>query len=106
MGSAQTVSSRPRSYLLFRLVSYNIKKEWKFVTNKLGIAYTWGFPFKRLVDYKGWTVVLMTIQQAKEFLSELDKGDVEVRILNQEISGTGSERRGSVIYRIVEDSQN
>lgn len=45
----------------------------------------WGFPFRLFIDYKGRTVVLRTIQLVKEFEGELDKEEVEVEVLNQEV---------------------
>lgn len=50
----------------------------------LWVAYRWGFPFKLLIDYKGQTVVLKTLQQTKNFESELEKEAIEVMVLNQD----------------------
>lgn len=61
-------------------------KEWKFLTSKLtqfGLPYKWGYPFK-LLDYKGKTVVLFTIQLAKKIEEALAGEDVEIEVLNQE----------------------
>lgn len=61
-------------------------REWKFLTSKLtwfGLPYKWSYPFKLLTDYKGKTVVLTTIQQAKTFEEALAGEEVEVEVLNQ-----------------------
>lgn len=57
---------------------------------------------KLLIAYKGRTNVLRTIQQARQFKAELDKGEVVVEVLKHvpEKSRLQSHRRESVIYRV------
>lgn len=80
----------------------------KCSTTKLvnsGIAYKWRFPFKLLTDYKGRTVVVKSLQQAKEFEVELEKEEVEVEVLNSTLEEIRSraQRRQSAIYRVRKD---
>lgn len=67
------------------------RSEWRSLTNRLTkqeIPYKWGFPFRLLIDYKGKTVMLKTILQAKEFEKILSGTEVEVENMmagNQEL---------------------
>lgn len=50
---------------------------------KLGIPYKWEFPFKLLVEYQRKIKAIRTVQQARDFEVEHDKGEFEVEVLNE-----------------------
>lgn len=80
------------------------RKEWRFFTSKLivgGIPYKWGYPFKLLIDYKGQTLPIKTLHQARQFCCETDSEEVEV--LNASSYEKGEQHRNSVLYRLGGD---
>lgn len=63
-----------------------------------------GVPFQVLADFKGKTVVLTTIKWGREFEEDLNKEEVEVEILNQEVGEAESKlRRRSAKYSVANE---
>lgn len=80
------------------------RREWKLIS--FSILYQWGFPLNVLIDYKGKVVVVKSFQQAKRFVTELDREEVDVQVLNPSPSENQHQenRRDSAVYRVGGDS--
>lgn len=77
------------------------RRHLKFLIDKLRqrkINYTWGFPFRLLVDYRNKKIIIRTIEEAHIFIEFLDKEE-------QDLLQQASDREGQSRLSIEQDRQ-